>query len=162
MKKAQLWSLDFAIAIVIFITALTLMLFFFNYSTSQSVEQNEFIEMQKTALTVSDSLVRTPGHPSNWTASSVTIIGLAIEDNVLDENKILEFVNMGYETARSMLVGKYQFFFEMRALNNNIVNINGTNITIGNIPSNSTAVIPIQRYAILKGNITKVNFIVWV
>ena len=152
MKKAQIWSMDFAISIIIFFSVVVVLIFFFNNILSQNLEQSEIFKIQKTALKASDSLIRIPGSPANWTSDNVSIIGLASEDNVLDAGKVQEFISMDYNKARVLLVGKYQFHFEIRDLNDSVINVNGTNLIQGIFPMNANIIIPIERYVITDGD----------
>ena len=159
--KAQLWSLDFAASVVIFFFAVGLLIFFFNHYVSQSYEQSEFIEMQEIAIKTSDALVRFPGIPSDWGANNVTTLGLASQENVLDSGKLTAFISMDVEKARTLLVGPYQFYFELSYLNDTIAQVNGTNATIGALPTAANVTVPITRYVIYENQFAQAQLIVW-
>jgi len=157
MKKAQLWTLDMALSLLIFFSAMLSMMFAWNYISADVVQNQELKELQLKVMTLSDSLIRTPGIPVGWNESTVQVIGLAYDDNTLDEYKVNEFVNMSYSKARSLLgIVPYEFYFEVKDINGTLYK----NSTLA-IDSFSTVVVPVERYATYKGRIVKVKFAIW-
>jgi len=153
-KRGQAWSMDFVTSLVIFFLVLIPLLFIWNYVNIQSAEQRTLDEIEMLALTVSDSLIRTKGVPENWNSSNVNVIGLAEEENILDPEKVSEFLSMGnnqYSLTKSILTGKYDFFFSITDLNGTVYG------TIGNKPPDRT-VVPVERYCQYKGRIVKLEF----
>lgn len=153
-KKAQVWSLDFIVSLMIFMAALIPLFFAWNYVNMQNQQQIMFGEAENQALQVTDALVRTRGLPEGWDQTSVNVIGLASEENVLNATKVSYLLSMGgsdYERTRAIMTGGYDFFL-------NITDINGTvHGTIGTKPEGS-AIIPVERYCICNGRITKIEF----
>jgi hypothetical protein len=158
--KAQVWSLDFALSLMIFMTALFAVIFAWNYISANTMETQKTHELQLKALSLSDSLIRTAGIPPDWDNSTVQVVGLAAAENVLNETKAEYFVNMSdtnYDRLKGLLdIGFYDFYLE-------VVDLNGTvyKNTTTPIDSNSSVVIPIERYAIYEGRIVKVKFVIW-
>jgi len=157
-----MWSIDFVISAVIFLLVIVLVIFAWNYTNSQVAEQIEFNEIESTALTVSDSLIRTSGIPADWNQTNVNVIGLAIEDNILNDTKASRFVNLSYADARVLLVGKYNFYFELDHINGTIIVYNGTNMTAGIYPANSAIIVPVERYVLYQNKPARMKFIVWI
>ncbi len=158
MKKAQLWSLDMALSFLIFFSAMMSVMFAWNYISADTVQSQELREMQLKSMTLSDSLIRTPGIPSDWNESTVQVIGIAYDDNTLDEEKVDEFVNMSYIKAKSLLdIWPYEFYFEVKDINGTVYK----NSTLA-IDSDSTTVIHAERYATYNGRIVKVKFAIWI
>lgn len=157
MKKGQLWTLDMAFSMLIFFSAMLSVIFAWNYISANTVENRELTEIQLKAFELSDSLIRTPGIPSDWNDSTVQVIGLAYSDNILVESKVKEFVSMDYNKARSTLtISPYQFYFE-------VMDINGTvheNSTLS-VSATAEMVVPTERYALYKGRIVKVRLVIW-
>lgn len=159
-KKAQLWSLDFAMSMLIFMSALFAMIFAWNYISANSTETQEMKELQYKALTISDSLIRTPGIPLDWDEGTVEVLGLAEDENVLNVTKVRYFVNMidtDYDRAKGLMdIGFYDFSF-------NVTDLNGTvyESTASQVSNTSVMVIPIERYTLYNDRIVKVMFVIW-
>ena len=157
MKKGQLWTLDMTLSLLIFFSALLSALFAWNYMSAETVENREFKELQLKAFEITDSLIRTPGIPSDWNDSTVQVIGLAYSDNIIEGNKVNEFVGMNHDKARSMLsINPYDFYFEVK-------DINGTVYENTTVPLSGSAstIVPIERYAVYNNRIVKVKMFFW-
>lgn len=169
--KAQIWSFDFAISVIFFVTVMVILIFAWNYTNIQSLRQLEFNEIETTTITVSDSLIRIPGLPEDWNATNVKVIGLAKNcengcENILNESKVIRFINLtssDYPKSRRLLTGKYQFYFEMKYLNDTTIQDNGITLANGSYPpSNASIVVPVERYVLYKEKIAKLNLILWI
>jgi hypothetical protein len=163
MRKAQAWSMDFAASVVIFVTALILVMFALNYTLNQNQQQISFNIMENAAMAVSDSLVRHPGIPLNWTAATVTTIGLASQENVLNETKLGEFMTMDDNTIKSLLgIANYEFYFEVRYPNGTLANLpGGSQIAKGSYPSAASITIPVERHALYMEKPARMVLILW-
>jgi hypothetical protein len=163
MRKAQAWSMDFAASVVIFITALILVIFALNYTLNQNQQQVSFNVMENTAMSVSDSLVRQPGIPANWTNTTVTTIGLASQENILNESKLSEFMKMNENAIKGLLgIANYEFYFEVRYPNGTLATLpGGSQISKGSYPSGAGIVIPIERHALYMEKPARMVFILW-
>lgn len=161
--KAQTWSLDFAASVVIFLTALILVMFALNYTLSQSRQQAEMSVMESAAMSASDSLVRQPGIPQGWNSTNVTTIGLASQENVLNETKLSEFVGMDYNEIKRLLgIANYEFYFEVRYPNGTLASLpGGSQITKGTYPSDATIVIPVERHSLYMEKPASMTLILW-
>ena len=163
-KRAQVWSMDFAASLVIFTTALAVLLFAWIYVASQNEQQTMFIQMESAAMSASDSLIRQPGIPEGWTASSVTAIGLASQENILNATKVGYFLGMENDTIKSLLgVGNYDFYFEVRYTNGTLAQLpNGDSVAKGNYPQNASIAVPSERYVIYMDKIARMKFVIWI
>ncbi len=158
MRKGQIWTLDMALSLMIFFSALLSIIMAWNFISADIFEGQEMREMQLKTMTVSDSLIRTPGVPENWTNDTVSVIGLAYDDNELDIQKVGEFANMSYSRSRALLdVMPYNFYFEVRDINGTLY-MNTSNP----IGDDASVVIPAIRYASFGGRIVKVTFVMWI
>ncbi len=157
MRKGQLWTLDMALSMIIFMSAMLMLLFAWSYISADTVESQELKEMQFRSMTLSDSLIRTPGIPADWNESTVKVIGLAYDDSMLDGPKVDEFLNMSYAKARSLLgIQPYEFYFEIKDINGTLYK----NSTLA-IDSDSSIVIPSERYAVYRERVVKVLLALW-
>jgi hypothetical protein len=164
-KRAQIWSFDFMASVVVFFMILTVLFFTWEYTTIQNEDQLIFNDMENNALTITDSMIRTRGFPEYWNDSNVQVLGLASEENVLNETKILMFVQMDYDSSRRVLgIPAYEFYFQVLHLNDTQAQANGTDLVQGLDPllfQNSTIVIPIERYILFDSRVAKLRFILW-
>jgi hypothetical protein len=158
MRKGQLWTLDMALSLIIFMSAMLSLLFAWNFISAYTIESQELKELQLRSMTLSDSLIRTPGIPDDWNESTVRVIGLAYDDNTLDEYKVDGFLNMSYVKARSLLgTQPYEFYFEIRDINGTLYR--NSSLAIDGL---SSTVVPSERYAVYGGRVVKVLFALWV
>ena len=163
--KGQAWSMDFIASVTVFFMILIVLFFTWEYTTFQNTQQMVFNELENKALITTDTLIRTKGYPESWNDSNVLIIGLASEENILNETKILTFVNMDYDTIRSILgIPSYNFHFQVLNLNDTQARAQGTDLVHGYDPTlfqNSTIVIPVERYILFDHRVAKFRFILW-
>lgn len=160
--KAQLWSLDFILSIIIFSLILLSILFIWNYTNAEISERLEFKKMKTLALFISDILIRSTGIPENWEENNVKVIGLAENENILNKTKVLRFINMDYNTSKRVLgIQLYDYYFKLEDLNKSIIYINQTPVIKGIYPDNVSLIIPIYRYGLLDDAIVKMTFILW-
>lgn len=158
--KAQVWSLDFALSLIIFMTSLFAVIFAWNYISVNAMENQEIKDLQMKALALSDSLMRTRGIPADWNESGVKVIGLAEDENVLNVTKVMLFINMSVndnDHLRGLMdIGLYDFYFEVK-------DINGTVYANTTTPVSTTSpiVMPIERYTMYDERIVKVRFVIW-
>ena len=164
-RKAQAWSFDFMASVTIFFLILVVLFFVWEYTAYQNADQMIFNDMENRALNTVDTIIRVKGFPEYWSESDVEIIGLASEENVLNESKIVMLVNMDYDEARRILgISGYNFFFQLLYLNGTQSYSNGTALMTGIDPtglSNSTAVVPIERYILFDHRVARLSFILW-
>ena len=152
--KAQVWSLDFALSLIIFMTSL------FAVISVNAMENQEIKDLQMKVLALSDSLIRTRGIPADWNESGVKVIGLAEDENVLNVTKVVLFINMSVndnDRLRGLMdIGLYDFYFEVKDINGTVYANTTTPISM-----TSSIVVPIERYAMYDERIVKVRFIIW-
>ena len=161
--KAQVWSLDFAASVVIFLTAIIVAMFALNFTMAQNAQQTEFNIMENAAMSVSDSLVRLPGMPDGWNRTTVTTIGLASQENILNGTKLEEFVAMDNDTVKNLLgTGNYQLYFELRYVNGTLATLpGGGQASRGAYPSGAALIIPVQRYVLYMERPARMMLILW-
>jgi hypothetical protein len=147
--KGQIWSLDFVTSFVIFFLVLISLFFVWSYANTQNVERRMLDNLEISALSISDSLIRTPGIPKGWNPSNVERIGLASEENVLNVTKIENLISMNYDQIKSILT-KYDFHLK-------ITDINGTVYLDKGISLANKTSVPIERYCSYNGRIVKLE-----
>ncbi|MFH1445366.1 MAG: hypothetical protein ABIF08_02710 [Nanoarchaeota archaeon] len=161
--KAQVWSTDFIVSAVIFLSAFLLLMFSWSYVTIITQEQAATNDIESAVLEVTDILVRSPGLPKNWTVINVKSIGLAVKENELDDVKIENFLALDYGKSKDLLgIRNYDYYLEAYNLDNSTVKTqSGTDIIKGQYPADPAIVIPLERYALYNENIVKLKFVFW-
>ncbi|MEM3074452.1 MAG: hypothetical protein QW727_00720 [Candidatus Pacearchaeota archaeon] len=142
-KKAQAWSLDIIIAMIIFTSGI-IMLFIFtiNYANQAGNQLDDLLNQGRTA---SELIL-------NNDESGI------LSDNIINQTKLENFYNSNYELLKRRLGVKDDFYFTIDNLE-----INGTQKEyIGRI--NSTKIenlIKIERISVYKNKLIKFNLYVW-
>ncbi len=125
MRRAQIFTIDFIISLVVFITILMTIISLWMALDLHIKEVESRREMHSISISVSDALIRSKGHPDKWNETNVQSIGLAEEEYVLSLNKTILLIQMNYDTTRSIMrLGNYQLFMYMS-------DINGYNVSTG-------------------------------
>lgn len=159
--KGQIWSIDFAVSVVIFVGTLVSFLFTFNLISTDAAKQSDLSLMQDLSLEATESLIRTRGIPPYWTNITVQVIGLAVEENVLNGSKLLHFMNIDYNQSKVLLsIGNYEYYFSLEHPNGTVVTFQGTALSKGQNYTNATTIVLTERYVVFSG-INKVKFILW-
>jgi hypothetical protein len=90
------------------------------------MDQVNFNILQNDVMVISDSLLRVPGMPEDWNRTNVRVLGLASEENVLNQTKVHNFVSMDYNKIRALLgIPNYDFYFQLTYSNDTIYEIEG-------------------------------------
>ncbi|MBL7160916.1 MAG: hypothetical protein ISS93_03660 [Candidatus Aenigmarchaeota archaeon] len=161
--KAQIWSLDLIISVVIFTTMIALFFFTFNTLSADAEEHNSLSKMQDISLEVTEALIRTSGLPSDWNNETVQVIGFAVNENVLDGDKVLYFVNTTIDYNRSkvlMGIGNYEYYFQIDHPNGTVVELSGLNLIKGVDYATAKTIVRVERFVVLSG-LKKLKFTLW-
>lgn len=107
-REGIVFSLDMIVALVFFLSMILTMLWLWGEVFRHINDHLESQARQTRLLEVSSMLVKTQGNPPNWHAGAVDpdvvdSIGLAGEENVLDEGKLQAFVGADYEDLRRIM-----------------------------------------------------------
>jgi hypothetical protein len=163
--KGQAWSFDFMASVTIFFLILVVLFFVWEYAAFQNADQMIFNDMQDRAMTTVDTIIRVKGYPEDWNESSVEVLGLASDENILNESKILMFVGMDYPEAQRLLgISDYNFYFQLIHLNGSQSYANGTALVAGIDPTlyqNTTSIVPITRLVTFDHRVAKLRFMLW-
>jgi len=165
-RRGQIWSLDFAMGIVIMLILLTVIGPYYNSMKSGLREEQNTILRQ--AIQASEILM-SPGVPYDWNASNVYVVGLADRDNpvMLVPEKISSFLNMtqaDYAGMKRMLRcdAVYEFHVEGVYDNGTLAQVGSQNFSAGVAPSSTAGnIIGITRYARINSNIIQLKLLLW-
>lgn len=152
--KGQIWSIDFAASLTIFVLVLSSLFMVWNFLSVQAQEQKALEKIELLALEVSDSILRTPGIPEDWNSSNVDIIGLSYSDHIIDPSKLINLNSTPYDQARLLMTMGYDFYLKIEDLNGTVY------LEKGYIDQNRT-VVPVERYANYNDRIVKVRMVLW-
>lgn len=125
MNKGQIISGDFTISVLLFIFILILILPLWNYVETQVRSTEDRRDMESSLLIMSDVLTKTSGLPNNWNTTNVRSIGLSDKAGILNRTKVLNLINMDYDSVRNLLgVQTYQMYILLE-------DVEGYNLTSG-------------------------------
>lgn len=102
-RSGQVFSTDFIGSAFIFILLLNIGFLAWTTAYDQQSRFSEQEMMRQEAFQTARLLVRTPGYPSEWTSSTVEVVGLAEPDHVIQQSKVDELDSMTYSKARAAL-----------------------------------------------------------
>ena len=182
--KAQVWSTDFSVSAVIFITMVALIFFVFNITSQDAASQAALSDMQNRGLEASEALVRTPGYPPGWNSWNVQVVGLATQENSLNNSKIFSFLGMDYSNSKTALgLESYEYNFSLENLDGTAFYLVGNldeppggfgsvgeteppepvpfRIEKGLPLDSAKDILPIERYVLIDGQIKRMKLIVW-
>jgi len=164
-KKAQIWTLDLMIAIVMFVLALLSV-----YQYMLSLDKNEIgniDELGREAQLISDHLL-SKGTPEGWTINDVREIGITDGEFRIDENKWLSLSQLDYYTTKQLFNTRYNYYIYFVDPSGNTVTINGvegfgkSGIDPSNIEDIETKrMIKINRLAAYDSEIIKMVLYIW-
>lgn len=111
-------------------------------------------EMRNKAEIIAGSLAEGRGVPENWhvlSPNDINQIGLSRKPMVVSGERLQKFISMDYNEARRILgIPAYDFFFSLSGLN------------LGVVPLNAEEAIKIERPVEYEGNISLMEFTLWV
>ncbi len=164
-KKAQIWFIDFAVGLLIFIAALV---FFFTADTNLlDREQNTLNDLNFESKLITESLMNT-GYPRMWNKSNVVEIGIS-DNNRINETKLRYFGEIEYNTSKSVLKTKYDYYLFFQD-SSSTAWINSSHEGTGKPGTNSTNVLDVNdpdyivkmvRFVIYKSNPKKMVLYLW-
>jgi hypothetical protein len=158
-KKAQIFSLDAVLSIVGFIVVFVFLLSLWNLYSIRLQENIITEELNLLAFQITDVFTKTAGVPNNWenNPSNTSVIGLISSPGFLDGNKLTAFLNLNYNTTRSLLnIERFEYYFEVKDVDGNSLNATGKKIE--NSTSNS---ISITHFMLQQNETRQISFTLW-
>ena len=166
LTKAQVFSLDLIIGIIIFGSAI---LIYYKTTTNLSDQDEALLDdLLIDAKTISSSLM-SQGYPYNWSKDDVVRIGIS-NDNRINETKLEQFSMISYKESRKLFGTVYNYYIFFRDRNNNILRFNESLEGIGKADVNSTNIqivenpkklVKITRLVIKDLDIAKMVIYLW-
>ena len=171
MRRGQLFSYDLLLASAALMFILALFLLTDRAMLDRMDETDLRAGLQEASQTATDSLLWTPGNPSNWEQSQITesgtrSLGLANSPGELDPEKVAAFFSIGntsaeYNASLQILgLSSGAYFY-----NASVETLDGTALaSITRFPSqgiNSTHTISAERFTRLNGTVVRFRMVVW-
>lgn len=163
-KKAQIWSLDMIIAVVMFTLALFAVYEYLINAENKKI--GDINELTRDSQIVSDLLLST-GNPESWTVDDVKEIGIT-SNNRIDIDKWERFSQIEYYKTKRIFNTKYDYYVYFVNQENSVVSINGIQgvgnpgVTPANIDSIETnRIVRVDRLVIYESRIVKMVLLVW-
>ena len=182
MKKAQIFTLDFIFAIIIFITVIIILISAWDSSLEKIVVREQRNNLEILVRNAANILIQTEGSPSNWT-TNVSLLGLtfSLSQNQfnsvyksrsmalnqrggwnIDPQKITNLQTLDYTVSKNLL-GLLRldehYYLSIFEWNNTDYNIE---YTMGLVPYNNvSSIVNLERFIILNNNWAKFNLKIW-
>ncbi|MFH0955574.1 MAG: hypothetical protein V1777_05705 [Candidatus Micrarchaeota archaeon] len=126
-SNGQIMSLDLIASVLVFLLVFSFLYQSYTMNLDRYRIQQRAREIQNRVQSHAELLVSSPGFPIDWNFQSVTVIGLAIEPNVLDPQKISILRAMtiaDYNSVRNIMnLNAYEFRIDIDS-NNNLLDTN--------------------------------------
>lgn len=159
-NKGQVLSIDFSIAIFLFVVVISSLIVNRNLMLNKIDRQEGVIDKMKLEA-VFDSLLLQPGEPENWNTSDVKVLGLVDEPNELNGTKLLYFLKIPYDRSQNLLGIGDMFYFEVTK-KGEVVAYNGTKLTKGSKTWNEEdEVVVSERTGFLNESLVKLKMVKW-
>ena len=148
--KAELFSSDFVISILVFLCALVIISFYYQNLQSDVYESSIRNEMFSKATNMASLLATTSGYPKYWNNTSVKVIGL-YDDGKFNLTKFEELKKINFNTAKTMLgAGPYKIYIALRNETDDVIENQGISYSYGIAPVNAEQVVLVKRLGIVK------------
>jgi hypothetical protein len=146
--KAELFSTDFIISILMFLSILLILGFYYGNLQNDVYQQYLRNDMQKKAINVADLLATSSGNPKGWDSTNVKVIGL-YDNGKFNLTKFLELKKISHETVKRMMgTGAYNLNISIKNETGSVVEIGSDIYTFGLPLSDVSNVISIKRLGI--------------
>lgn len=146
-KKAQLFSIDIVVALVLLLILFVFLISIWNLNTSKLSDNLSSEEMELLSYHITNILFNTKGTPDNWELfpENTTTYGLSKSPNTLDPDKVNAFLSINYNDSKVIFnIERYDYLLKIQDINGNTLN------TLGIEPSN-------QKQSITLTKITKIS-----
>ena len=146
--RAELFSTDFIVSILLFLSILVIVGFYYGNLQNDIYQQYQRDDMYKKAVNVADLLVASSGSPKYWNSTNVEVIGLYDEGRI-NLTKFVELKNIDHQTVREKMgTGMYNLNISLKNETGNFIEEGGVVYTFGVPLENVENAISIKRLAI--------------
>jgi len=114
-NKGQIVLIDFVFALSIFLLLFGTIYFYYLNNLGTFESEIKMREMRSLAEMSLDTLLNSKGVPTNWSASDVTVIGIASNSKIINESKFSKMQALGYDALKQkLLFGKYDVLLKFK------------------------------------------------
>lgn len=164
--KAELFSSDFIISILIFLSALVIITFYYQNLQSDVYESNIRNEMYSKAVNIASLLATSSGYPKYWNYTTVKVIGI-YDSGKFNLTKFEELKKINYNTAKTMFgTGPYNIYIALKNETGSIIEKSGVPYSYGVTITNAEQVVLVKRLGVvsLEGTSIKtvMEVILWI
>jgi hypothetical protein len=157
-KRAQAWGFDIIVAVGIFIFGMiTFFLYTINYPNGEQEKRDTLLYEGNI---IADNLLST-GNPENWTDETVSKIGIANENNTIDQIKLNQLYSLAlteYKRTKSIFGINNNYFINF----SESIEIEGSPVEgIGLIPQEAKNSLKVSRISIYQNKPVTIEVQVW-
>jgi len=166
LTKAQVFSLDLIIAVIIFGSAV--LIYYKNITNLSDQDEVLLDDLLIDAKIISNSLMSS-GYQINWNKDNVERIGIT-DDNRVSTEKLAEFSKIPYKESKKLFGTIYDYYVFFTDRHNNIIYINSSLEGIGKPDVNFTNIqtvenpkklVKITRLVVKESEIEKMVIYLW-
>ncbi|MBN2203226.1 MAG: hypothetical protein JW700_03520 [Candidatus Aenigmarchaeota archaeon] len=129
--KAELFSTDFLISIVLFMSVFMILVFYYNEMQDDIYKNYQLNDMQRKAISISDLLATSSGNPKFWDETNVDVIGL-LDSGRFNLTKFLELKKLSHQDVKTMLgAGVYNLNISLTNETGHVIQIGSDFYTFG-------------------------------
>jgi len=164
--KAELFSSDFIISILIFLSAMVIITFYYQNLQSDVYESNIRNEMYSKAVNIASLLATTSGYPKYWNNTTVKVIGI-YDSGKFNLTKFEELKKINYNSVKTMLgTGPYNIYIVLKNETGNTIEKSGVPYSYGVTIANAEQIVLVKRLGVvsLEGTSIKtiMEVILWI
>jgi hypothetical protein len=142
--KAELFSSDFIISIMIFLSVLIIVGAYYDNFQTDIYEYSVRSDIHSKLMNIADILGASSGEPQFWNSSNVKVVGL-YDDGQFNLTKFSELKKIDYDTAKILIgTGAYELYLVLKNETGNVIDSFGMSI------ANAENVVSIKRLGLVE------------
>lgn len=146
--KAELFSIDFVVSILLFLSVLIILELYYGNLQSDIYEQYVLSDLQRKAISVSDLLATGSGNPKYWDSTNVMVVGF-FDEGKFNLTKFEELKKISHQTVKQLMgTGVYNLNINLKNETGDLIEIGGTTYSFGLPITNVRNAASIKRFGI--------------
>jgi hypothetical protein len=127
--KAELFSSDFIISIMIFLSILIIVGAYYNNFQTDIYQYSIRNDLQTKLMSIADVLGASSGEPQFWDSSNVRVVGL-YDSGQFNLTKFSELKEIDYDSAKTLIgTGAYELYLVLKNETGNVIDSFGLPIS---------------------------------